>query len=104
MISSYLIEIRFPQAVFNQDASHLLDLVGLGLPFLGLQIDDLCHVFPGGYVVIALDPLIEAQPVEKVTQASEIDVLIEAPARVLSRSLAYFPIRFHRLYHLPRSP
>jgi len=62
--------------VSNDDPTDLLDLIRLGLANTGLEIQDLGHAVPSENVVVAANPLSEAQMDQHGAEVVEADVCV----------------------------
>jgi len=62
--------------VSNDHPTDLLDLIRLGLATKGLEIEDLRHAVPSENVMVATNPLSEAQMDQQGPEVVEPDVCV----------------------------
>ena len=78
------------QPVFHDHGPHLLELIGLRVPALRLQIQDLLDAGPGEDVMTAANALVESEAAEQAAQPVERNAGIRSAAEDLDEKRVAF--------------
>jgi hypothetical protein len=92
-ITSYLVIVALPKSILNHHLTYLLHLVRLRHGARGLEVEDFGDPVSRDNMMAALDPLIEAQPLEKPAKLGHVPLSMRGrgPHLALFASLAESP-------------